>query len=48
MLKQSLLELFPKGKTGERSIRADDAMTRHDHADGIGGIRAADGAGGTR
>ena len=44
MVEKLALDGLAKRETRERAIGTDHAMTRHEQADGIGGVGAADGA----
>ncbi len=45
-VEKAALEVLAEGKAGEGAVGADDAMAGNDHAGGVGGIGAADGASG--
>lgn len=44
MGEQSPLDVFAKSETGQQTVRADHAMTRHDQTNRVGSVRAADGS----
>ena len=46
MIQQPALAIEPAAVSSERSVAADDAVTRQDDSDGIGAIGSADGADG--
>ena len=48
VFEKATLDVGTKSKSGERAVRADDAMTRHDHRYGVAAVGGTDRARGSR